>query len=342
MVRRTRSCAGFTLVELLVVIAIIGILIGLLLPAVQSAREAARRSQCTNNLKQLVLALHNYHDIHKQFPPGGISHQYPALDLNSLSGRHPRVSADTIGATWITLILPQIEQQALHSRYDFRVPPMHSVNQAVVGTEIPLLVCPSDVNRVRRFTRPASGPYQATSFAKGNYVANCSRRRPMSDLDSYFTPTLRGVFSVWVQWGANMGEIVDGTSNTVALSEVCTSPGTGDVRGAWAHWGGVFFGGGLGNWGSGGENTPNSNALDNNYQDLIEVYCDAPSTDRRIRCGVVAASAASSARIAARSYHPGGVNTGMADGSVRFIKETIDPTIWGALLSSCGGEVVGE
>src|SRR5688500_207828 len=110
---RSRAKAGFTLVELLVVIAIIGILVALLLPAVQAAREAARRMSCGNNLKQIALSLQNYHDTYKVFPPGGVG-------SNNL--------ANPNYATWSIFILPFMEQQNLHSRYDFNVPNEHANN----------------------------------------------------------------------------------------------------------------------------------------------------------------------------------------------------------------------
>lgn len=331
---------GFTLVELLVVIAIIGILIALLLPAVQAAREAARRSQCTNNVKQVVLALHNYHDINKQFPPAalgcmGAGFPYKALDTAAMAGKQPRNTLDTWGATWITMLLPQLEQQPLHAQYDFRRPCTDPVNQVVVKTLIPALMCPSDASDNRIFIR-ATGQ----EFAKGNYVANCSARRYMSDVDGYTDMARRGVFNTWVQWGAKVESILDGTSNTVAISEVCTSPNTGDARGAWGHVSGVAFGGGVNSSLPNGSLIPNSNALDDNYRDLIEGYCSAPSNDRRLRCATP--GNAWDARIAARSYHPGGVNVGMADGSVKFVQESIDVATWGALLSSRGNEAVSQ
>lgn len=131
--------------------------------------------------------------------------------------------------------------------------------------------------------------------------------------------------------GAKIESILDGSSNTVAISEVCTSPDSADARGAWGHVSGVAFGGGINSSAPKGALTPNANALDDNYRDLIEGYCKAPNNDRRLRCATP--GNAWDARIGARSYHPGGVNVGMADGSVRFIQETIDVTTWGLSLA---------
>ncbi|MEX0818470.1 MAG: DUF1559 domain-containing protein, partial [Pirellulaceae bacterium] len=136
---------GFTLVELLVVIAIIGILVALLLPAVQAAREAARRMQCSNNLKQLGLALHNYHDTLKTFPPGYVSNR-PGVEGSSSWCR----SGGVQGAPWTALILPYMEQQNLHDQFNFNVPFQATSNQMAPPNSnvvIPLdtYSCPSDV-----------------------------------------------------------------------------------------------------------------------------------------------------------------------------------------------------
>lgn len=123
---------GFTLVELLVVIAIIGILIALLLPAVQAAREAARRSACVNNLKQLAIGLHNFHDTNNEFPPGEIT-------PGNCCGTQSREN-------WAILILPYIEQKNLYERYDFNQNNEHSNNRFVRESNIETHNCPSDIN----------------------------------------------------------------------------------------------------------------------------------------------------------------------------------------------------
>jgi len=140
---------GFTLVELLVVIAIIGILVALLLPAVQAAREAARRTQCTNNLKQLGLALHNYHDTYKSFPARGV---FGAANTG------PPMRA--YHHTWIEAILPFIEQQPLYDSVNHNAPVW---GQPIVGTAVPAILCPSDS------TAPDS-PAQSKNIAWTNYA----------------------------------------------------------------------------------------------------------------------------------------------------------------------------
>ncbi len=132
--KRANVRPAFTLVELLVVIAIIGVLVALLLPAIQSAREAARRAQCTNQLKQLGLALHNYHDVHRTFPPSG---------LHNRDGHGASATSSSWGPSWIVMTLPFLEQEALYSQYDFSLTRARDgVNRTVVGVEIPSLRCP--------------------------------------------------------------------------------------------------------------------------------------------------------------------------------------------------------
>src|SRR5262245_49820062 len=126
---------GFTLVELLVVIAIIGVLVALLLPAVQTAREAARRMQCTNNLKQIGLAIHNYHDIHNRFPSGFL---FQAPGMNGRGDRPNRAP----GFSWHSLILPQLEQANLYNALNFGLGLWQQPNRAVIATPLKVAICP--------------------------------------------------------------------------------------------------------------------------------------------------------------------------------------------------------
>lgn len=144
MRENNRRCAsGFTLIELLVVIAIIAVLVALLLPAVQQAREAARRSQCKNQLKQIGLALHNYHDSYRSFPPGNVT-------MGNCCG-------SPCGTNWAISILPFMDQAPLYQQYNFDKYNEDPENQAVRETILPVFNCPSDINAGKR-ERPESGP----------------------------------------------------------------------------------------------------------------------------------------------------------------------------------------
>lgn len=165
---------GFTLVELLVVIAIIGILVSLLLPAVQAAREAARQMQCTNNLKQMGLALHNHHDAFGYFPPGSVS-------LGN-------ATSQSEWENWALKILPYLEESALADLYDFDRPNSDSVQQVVAQTSLDVMNCPSDPN-IGQLVRPASGSRGAwtdQTWAKGSYKANMGRGKAAGDTVTTF------------------------------------------------------------------------------------------------------------------------------------------------------------
>ena len=156
-----RNRLGFTLVELLVVIAIIGILVGLLLPAVQAAREAARRMQCSNNLKQLGLAILNYESAIKRLPPGGL-HLRDGFGADS--------SSTSWGPNWLTMLLPYVEQASLFNQYD-RTALFARNSPLVVGTKVPTYACPSDSQELP-FDGAGSFNGVATQFARGNYACN--------------------------------------------------------------------------------------------------------------------------------------------------------------------------
>ena len=302
---------GFTLVELLVVIAIIGILIALLLPAVQAAREAARRSQCTNNLKQIALGLHMHHDRDKNFPCG---HYGPPGGTNCANGSE---------AEWVTYILPFIEMGAAYDQLDWTLGFGCGGNTVVVSQPIKTFFCPSD-----KESEPSLG-----SYARGNYVAN-NGIGPMAEWTvpqgvAALPPLSREGGLFYFNSDYKIAQIIDGTSQTAMVSEVRTAP-PNDFRGVMHYPEGPFY---HHNY------TPNSLVPDQ----MRGALC--VNTVREPCVGVFTAWNNRSMIHTARSNHPGGVNLALADASVRFVAETIDVNIWQALCTpkaAVGEVVVGE
>jgi len=334
------------LVELLVVIAIIGILIALLLPAVQAAREAARRSQCSNNLKQLGLALHNYHDVHQSLPFSWMVHLPTPPSMAGLNAQ-----------VWGILILPFIEQTALASQYDCRVPPFEEAaglghsptvvqrNLSVIRTVVPVFVCPSapgsSVARVYRADlTPAGFPLRYTAAPSDYCVASGVRGTYATIAYANFPGGVGGSREGTLQFvgynpstgqmessSSRLADVMDGTSNTILLGErtggatiylkttpVSTPPydqlrlvnggGWGDILNG-EHWpqGALFDGTGL----SGGP-------------------CAINCTNLR--------------SAAFHSFHPGGCMFVLADGSVRFVSETIDAFTFAGMITRRKGEAI--
>ncbi|WP_372721290.1 DUF1559 domain-containing protein [Novipirellula sp.] len=293
---------GFTLVELLVVIAIIGVLVGLLLPAVQAAREAARRMSCSNNMKQLGLALHNYHDTFRIYP-------YGYRDSGTFHRRD----------TWMQQVMSFIEIGAVSEAYQ------HWDGQWVMDTPpelkdavLPAFMCPSD---------PGAGGFGGGGTRRsngegfqGNYVvaaASTEMTRPMTNLDGMFYNDSK----------TKMRDVADGTSNTLMVGETLVRPGLGGWGGAGGYWGGGPHGGfGFTTWQS-----PNTTLPDQVYSCKTETYPLAP-------CNSI--GSAVEIRNFARSVHPGGAQFTLADGSVRFLTESIDLVTYRAIGTRNNGEVV--
>jgi prepilin-type N-terminal cleavage/methylation domain-containing protein/prepilin-type processing-associated H-X9-DG protein len=326
---RGNARGGFTLVELLVVITIIGILIALLLPAVQAAREAARRMQCTNNLKQIALACHTYLSAHGSFPPGCISPDDPTVnDCGWNRGGLPDWSSDF---TWPILILPFLEQQALHDSYDFNQPNSAIRNAEPRSKPVNLYSCPDDriqINEARPEQSQYGGPagnWQRWSRMRLNYAANYGNTG-YAQVDMHGVEFRGGFFTNGE--ALRPADIRDGLSNTLAIAEVLPvhgasyqgPPGDGLVA-----EGGQAFEGYL---------TPNSSSPD--------VVANRCTTKRiyEVPCSVTMEDNVQT--IAARSAHPGGVNAALGDGSVRFFPETIDVQTWRAWCSSQGGETIRQ
>jgi prepilin-type N-terminal cleavage/methylation domain-containing protein len=313
---RSTKHRGFTLVELLVVIAIIGILVALLLPAVQAAREAARRMSCGNNLKQFGLAMQNYHDAYKVLPPGGI---------HNINGMAADGGSTSYGPNWAILLLPFYEQGPLHAQYNFAGTVRARENPAVVTTKLEVHVCPSD-----EFTEPWDN--NSVLFARGNYAVNCGSGNCFSTGDFRNIRKERGPFHIGMHYGAKLADIKDGTSNTVLLAEVLNGPRASDRRGVWAYPTGSYFSGGSkkADYDPDIYLLPNGNALDNNK-------CDRPNscsssiepTDRQMRC----IGGTADPFVTSRSFHPGGIQICRADGSVTFIADQVTMSEWLHMLA---------
>ena len=303
---------AFTLIELLVVIAIIAVVIGLLLPAVQKVREAANRMKCQNNLKQIGLALHNYHDANNSFPPGQPQGFYYSDWYSDSKVKNFDRSC------WIGFILPYLEQTAMNTQLQAWLTTLsdYTCFAPFATTHIPSLICPTDPKSPKLGTVP--GNMQGTH---SNYVV-CHG-------SGYATPggnnglKLNGIF--YGRSRTRIAAITDGTSNTVMASELLVSPDVGsghDVRGR--VWNSIH---------SGTEFStiypPNSTIGDN-----VMGYCQP------IKGVPCATQSIDNSYALARSQHTGGVNAAMADGSVRFIANTILPSVWLGMGTRAGGEVI--
>jgi prepilin-type N-terminal cleavage/methylation domain-containing protein/prepilin-type processing-associated H-X9-DG protein len=331
-VRPTVRRWGFTLVELLVVIAIIGVLIGLLLPAVQAARESARRTQCANNLKQLGMGLHNYESTYKHFPAGSVRWNVSPVGQ----------AADTwssSGISWIARILPYCEQEGTNDLIRFETP----FNQAPPATPaqakqalLPFIRCPSDL-----LDKKPNNSYAPTNYVAcigvGDdppFVSNKQAVLPLVRVDDPREHPVR------------ISEILDGTANTMAVSECM-------VNEPWVKRYGADTAGY--NNCRAGTATP----INNNQSDTGGAYANGRgyswfyaidnqawtySTWFRPNDQVVKAQQhechlwSHPGTLAARSRHPGGVQIMLADGSVRFIRDSISMTLWRNIGSRAGGE----
>ena len=322
---------GFTLVELLVVIAIIGILVGLLLPAVQAAREAARRMQCGNNIKNLALALHNYEGAHKRIPPAGFHNIYGAS-----TGWGAASDSTSWGPSWCVMVLPFIEQTNLHALIDFKQLRIRE-SDAAVNQSVPTFLCPSDQATVLWNNPNANLAGRIASFARGNYAANGGAGDAYSTGD-YALSIARGPFSMGGP-PSNFASVTDGLSNTIFLSELIIANNTADVRGAWAYPGGVYFSGGD-YYNNANYLLPNGNALDNTKMDRNSFCSPAFALDRNLRCQLPATT--NRGYQTARSRHTGGVQAARGDGSVTFLSNSIELATWLRLLAQADGQVVSS
>lgn len=361
-----RKSRAFTLVELLVVIAIIGILVALLLPAIQAAREAARRSQCVNNLKQMGIGLHNYHNSNNQFPKGWLAKGAP----------------DGFYANANTKVLPYLEETSLNNIYNQNIA-WYDQADSVGSTVIAILVCPSSAH-----PNPYQDPvlknilggkrnslFGMTDYAycKGSTDSYCVDTISFvlgsnAELDPGPTPRrVQGVFSI--AWGAAIKQIPDGTSKTFAMGDASGDPlwkvchgrgctaqdvkpnGAGEIPYAWFPWiagqpnstqyynGGSFV---VTCLFAATVEPMNKNPVTDSY---IE-YGNYISRNLKVACAAtdptVTGSTGSNSVSNFRSNHPGGCNFLMADGSVAFVNESIDLLTYQAKSTIAGEEVISE
>jgi prepilin-type N-terminal cleavage/methylation domain-containing protein/prepilin-type processing-associated H-X9-DG protein len=289
--RKEPGDRGFTLIELLVVIAIIGVLIALLLPAVQAAREAARRAQCTNNLKQLALAANNYESSHGCLPPGNIPQRYAGG-----------------GNIWYTgvnafaFMLTQIEGAPLHNAYNFELSMRDAPNATAASADLSVFFCPSDPQAAQRFPlhpwydyRPPGATQNARTYVanRGTFWMTDFRYNMQDPCYNPVRTTATGV--IYENSATKMAEISDGTSNTFIFGEAAFGHLWPSWRKEWNRW-----------WHSGW---------------MEDAFFDTTNAINRAAEGKTPHDWHSVTT--ASSYHPGGANFAFCDGSVRFLKETI-------------------
>lgn len=331
---------GFTLIELLVVIAIIAVLIALLLPAVQQAREAARRSQCKNNLKQLGLAMHSYHDSHRTLPPGRL--------VTGVSGQGHCFSA-------YAHLLPYLDQVPLYQLIDFNSNPdiIPGNNAAATAAMLPVLSCPSDATIVLQ-----------TGFGTHNYPLGTGSTYPVSSRNPGGVK-VTGIF--YENSSVKFSDIIDGTSQTACISETVKSE-----LGGPSTWDGVSATNGF-VLTSGNDNLLNGPELTNYSSQCAGAglllqqsrgskwmygapghsmynHMRTPNAKSGPDCrGGIPHSNKTDAQwilvsldVAARSRHIGGVHALFCDGHIQFVSDSVNQAIWQAVGSRNGGEVVGE
>jgi len=349
---------AFTLVELLVVVAVIALLIALLLPAVQAAREAMRRLSCSNNLKQIGLAYHSYHDVKRKLPPAV---------MYQLGANTTGLDTFNFGPNWAVLLLPYLEENSLYMSVSpsitrYMTTPGEQGWRSIRGNKIATYLCPSDSGS----DTPYNGPVVGAGWARGNYGANTGPSRfgntslyssPETTRDAYgnkflgdhynaspqlplipfwCTPAagyafgpLMGNGPTGENWANNLASLAaeDGTTSTILIDELRIGPNGEDRRGTWA----------LGNAGA-SLSSGNGWIMHPGPNAMVVPGDSVEGAINDIAGGMLAASNTRSWNVNARSRHPGGVNAAMCDGSVRFITDNISWLNWFLMHSSNDGQ----
>ena len=317
---------GFTLVELLVVIAIIGILIGMLLPAVQQVREAARRIQCGNQMRQLSLAMHNYESAFGNFPPGIMTAEITGNGIRDQSFDKVR---DEPGLNWQAIILPFVEQAPRFDRVNeitdkLTNPSAAYSDEDIAMTVIPNLICPScpmdDLNPIRPDAFGDDGDAAKSNYvgiwgtevngnSDYNLIAGCD---PETGPCPYDPSLYSGI--LFVNSEVTFGEIQDGTSNTFVIAERDGAPLEGEFVRAAATWCGV-------------RNAQWGNQCLGPVNQQLNYTINSIESNARSQWNAISSS------------HPGGANFGRADGSVEYVVDTIDGEVYEEYGTKAGGEV---
>ena len=354
---------GFSLIELLVAIFVIGVLIALLIPAVQSAREAARRAQCLNNLRQIGLALQNYHEAHNVLPPTSVWGGNPGepfgrgrrpiglidrVALGLTSGTEP----DRVHANWLIMILPQLEQTVVYHSFDPKLPISDPLNATVRTAQIATFRCPTDNStfQTQPYVRDQLAGGSTNLYARGNYAMNFGPGRAclfelQSDCaDGFHVDDPDLLNKNRVVWGSGAGgtnisfaykDMISGMSHFIVVDEIRSGIHPVDPRGSWA----------LGMPGASltalhgivgrREDAAGPNNQDPRSDDIVG--CKKLSEEvgreevlkKRMPCNLqIPGDYEISIQATSRSMHPSGVHVLSADGSAHFINDQVDPDVW--------------